>query len=52
MRTAGGDVPNMVFSCANVVVEDLVYVYYGGGADVIGLGTCRLAGLLDYALHG
>jgi predicted GH43/DUF377 family glycosyl hydrolase len=47
-----GDVPNVIFSCANVVVGDTVCVYYGGGDHVIGLATCRLAELLDYALRG
>ena len=47
-----GDVPNVVFSCANVVVNGTVYVYYGGGDHVIGLATCRLDELLDYALSG
>jgi predicted GH43/DUF377 family glycosyl hydrolase len=47
-----GDVSNVVFSCANVVVGDEVWVYYGGGDHVIGLATCRLDELLDYALHG
>jgi len=32
-----GDVPNVVFSCANPVVDDTVYVYYGAGDHVIGL---------------
>ena len=47
-----GDVPNVVFSCANVVVNGTVYVYYGGGDHVIGLATCQLNDLLDYALNG
>ncbi|MGQ9491582.1 MAG: glycoside hydrolase family 130 protein [Anaerolineae bacterium] len=47
-----GDVPNVVFSCANPVVDGTIYVFYGGGDHVIGLATCRLADLLDYALHG
>ncbi len=47
-----GDVPNVVFSCANPVVGDQVYVYYGGGDHVIGLATCSLADLLDFARHG
>jgi len=46
-----GDVPNVVFSCANLVVDGLVYVYYGGGDHVIGLATCRLDELLDFALN-
>lgn len=47
-----GDVPNVVFSCANLVVEDVVYVYYGGADHVIGLATVGLADLLDYARFG
>ncbi len=46
-----GDVPNVVFSGANPVVDGTVYVYYGGGDHVIGLATCRLADLLDFALR-
>ena len=45
-----GDVPNVVFSCANPVVDGTVYVYYGGGDHVIGLATCGLDELLDFAL--
>jgi predicted GH43/DUF377 family glycosyl hydrolase len=45
-----GDVPNVVFSCANVVVDGVVYVYYGGGDHVIGLATCDLDELLDFVL--
>ncbi len=47
-----GDVPNVVFSNANPVVNDTVYVFYGGGDHVIGLATCSLKSLLDYTLHG
>jgi predicted GH43/DUF377 family glycosyl hydrolase len=47
-----GDVPNVVFSCANPVVEGVVHVYYGGGDHVVGLATCRLEELVDYALYG
>lgn len=46
-----GDVPNVVFSCANIVVGGTVYVYYGGGDHVIGLATCSLAELVDFVLH-
>jgi beta-1,2-mannobiose phosphorylase / 1,2-beta-oligomannan phosphorylase len=45
-----GDVPNVVFSCANPVVNGQVYVYYGGADHVIGLATARLDELLDYAI--
>jgi predicted GH43/DUF377 family glycosyl hydrolase len=47
-----GDVPNVVFSCANPVVDGLVYVYYGGADHVIGLATCDFNELLDFALYG
>jgi len=43
-----GDVPNVVFSCANPVVNGIVYVYYGGADHVIGLATCTLDNLLNY----
>jgi predicted GH43/DUF377 family glycosyl hydrolase len=46
-----GDVPNVVFSNANPVVGGTVHVYYGGGDHVIGLATCRLDQLLDFALN-
>jgi predicted GH43/DUF377 family glycosyl hydrolase len=47
-----GDVPNVVFSCANPVVEGTVYVFYGGGDHVIGLATIALEALTDYARFG
>lgn len=46
-----GDVTNVVFSCANPIVNDDVYVYYGGGDHVIGLATGSLAELLHFALQ-
>ena len=47
-----GDVPNVVFSCANPVVGDQVYVFYGGADHCIGLATVSLAELLEYARFG
>ncbi len=47
-----GDIPNVVFSSANPVVNGSVYVYYGGGDHVIGLATCPLDELLDFTLKG
>ena len=47
-----GDVPNVVLSCANIVVDGAVYVYYGGGDHVIGLATCQLDELLDFTVNG
>ena len=47
-----GDVANVVFSNANILVGDTVYVFYGGADHVIGLATCKLADLLDFVLNG
>ena len=47
-----GDVPNVVFSAANPVVNGTVYVYYGGADRLIGLATCRLGELVDFARSG
>lgn len=47
-----GDVPNVVFSCANPVVDDKVYVYYGAADHAIGLATIGLPELLDFARRG
>lgn len=47
-----GDVPNVVFSCANPVHEGTVFVYYGAADHVIGLATVELAELLDFAKNG
>ncbi len=43
-----GDVPNVVFSNANLQVGDEVWVYYGGGDHVIGLATCKLEAILAH----
>lgn len=43
-----GLVPQVTFPSGAVVVEDQLYVYYGGADTVIGLATCKLDELLDY----
>jgi predicted GH43/DUF377 family glycosyl hydrolase len=43
-----GDVPNVVFSNANPVVGDQVYVYYGGGDHLIALATAPLRDLVAF----
>ena len=45
-----GDVPNVVFSNASVVVGNSIYVYYGGADHVIGLATCKLDELINFVL--
>jgi len=37
-----GDVPNVVFSCGQVMTDDGLYVYYGGADTVIGLATADM----------
>ncbi|MGC9398241.1 MAG: glycoside hydrolase family 130 protein [Anaerolineae bacterium] len=47
-----GDVPNVVFSTANPVVDGIVYVYYGGADRLIGLATAPFEELLAFAQAG
>ena len=47
-----GEVPNVVFSSANPVIDDVVHIYYGAADRVIGLATCDLAELIDFARFG
>jgi predicted GH43/DUF377 family glycosyl hydrolase len=47
-----GDVPNVIFSAANPVVEGTVYVYYGGADRLIGLATAGFDELLAFAREG
>ncbi|MBN2002201.1 MAG: glycosidase [Anaerolineae bacterium] len=46
-----GDVPNVIFSCANPVVDGVIYFFYGGGDHVIGLATAKLDDVLDFVLN-
>jgi len=47
-----GDVPNVVFSCANIVVGDELRFYYGGADRLIGLATAPLSDVLTFARQG
>ncbi len=47
-----GDVPNVVFSCAALVVAEDIYFYYGGADRLVGLATAPFADVLDYARRG
>jgi predicted GH43/DUF377 family glycosyl hydrolase len=47
-----GDVPNVVFSTANPVIDGTVHVYYGAADHVIGLATTPLDDLLEFARFG
>jgi predicted GH43/DUF377 family glycosyl hydrolase len=41
-----GKVPNVVFSCGNVLIDDQVLVYYGGADSVLCVATYDLSELL------
>ncbi len=41
-----GDVPNVVFSCGQVVKDDTLFVYYGGADRVMAVATCSLTQLM------
>lgn len=47
-----GDVPNVVFTCATVVVDETLYVYYGGADRVMALATCSLSEIMDFLQAG
>ncbi len=47
-----GDVGNVVFSCANIVVGDELWFYYGGADRLIGLATAPLADVIEFARSG
>jgi beta-1,2-mannobiose phosphorylase / 1,2-beta-oligomannan phosphorylase len=38
----------VVFPCGNVVIDNKLFVYYGGADKYVGLATCNLDELLDY----
>ena len=42
-----GFVHNVVFPCGTVVIEDKVYLYYGGGDFVIGVATMPLKKVIE-----
>ena len=45
-----GQVPNVVFPCGQVVINDLLFVYYGGGDKVVGVATIPIKNLLNKLL--
>ncbi len=42
-----GCVPNVVFSCGQVIIDDELFVYYGGADTEIGLATCKISEIDD-----
>jgi predicted GH43/DUF377 family glycosyl hydrolase len=47
-----GDVPNVVFSCTNLIVGDEVWFYYAGADRLIALATAKLSDVIDFARFG
>ena len=45
-----GLIPNVVFPCGAVVIDQTIYIYYGGADKVIGVATIGLQNLLDHLL--
>jgi len=45
-----GQVPNVVFPCGAVVIDGIIYLYYGGADSVTCVATMPLATLLDVLL--
>ncbi len=41
-----GEIPNVVFPCGAVQIEDKIYMYYGGADKVVGVATIELEQLL------
>ena len=42
-----GLVPNVVFPCGSVIIDDTVYIYYGGADTVAGVATMPLNALFN-----
>ncbi|HSA84522.1 MAG TPA: hypothetical protein VLF20_06595 [Patescibacteria group bacterium] len=45
-----GQVPNVVFPCGAVVIDGIIYMYYGGADSVTGVATMPLQNLVDVLL--
>ena len=41
-----GQVPNVIFPCGAVLVGNKIFVYYGGGDQVVGVATTNVNQLL------
>ncbi len=42
-----GDVPNVCFSCGQVVKDGVLYVYYGGADRVMAVATCPMSAIMN-----
>jgi len=43
-----GDVPNVVFSCGQVMTDERLYVYYGGADRVLGVATAGMPEVMSF----
>jgi beta-1,2-mannobiose phosphorylase / 1,2-beta-oligomannan phosphorylase len=43
-----GKVPNVVFSCGNVILKDKLFLYYGAADNVVCVATITLDNLLSF----
>ena len=41
-----GEIPNVVFPCGVVLIENKIFMYYGGADKVVGAATMELETLL------
>ncbi len=46
-----GEIPNVVFPCGQVIINGILYVYYGGADKVVGVAVTPVNSLLDYLLE-
>jgi predicted GH43/DUF377 family glycosyl hydrolase len=37
-----------IFPCGNVVIDDILFVYYGAGDKHVGVATCGLGEIVEY----
>jgi predicted GH43/DUF377 family glycosyl hydrolase len=42
-----GQVPNVVFPCGAVLIDGIIYLYYGGADSTVAVATLPLKTLLD-----
>jgi predicted GH43/DUF377 family glycosyl hydrolase len=47
-----GDVPDVVFSCATLQVDDELWIYYGGADRVIGQASCPMDEVMTFLERG
>ncbi len=45
-----GMYPGVCFPCGKVIIDDTLFVYYGGADKYVGLATCSVSELIDYML--